>query len=93
MAERQPARLSEIEEVRQVVAAFVAAGADESVQRVITAVHRLSRRLTRWYDRQLADLGITSGEWTVLEQLARSPDDAPLTPVSWPRRPMSRRRR
>ena len=62
------------------VAAFVAAGADESVQRVITAVHRLSRRLTRWYDRQLADLEINSGEWSVLEQLARSPGDAPLTP-------------
>ena len=62
------------------VAAFVAAGADESVQRVITAVHRLSRRLNQWYDRQLADLGVTAGEWTVLEQLARSPGEAPLTP-------------
>ena len=62
------------------VAAFVAVGADESVQRVITAVHRLSRRLTRWYDHQLADLQINAGEWSVLEQLARSPDDAPLTP-------------
>ena len=80
MTERQPAHLSEVQEVRRVVAAFVAAGADESVQRVITAVHRLSRRLNRWYDRQLADLGVTAGEWTVLEQLARSPGEAPLTP-------------
>ena len=80
VADRQPAHLSEIQEVRQVVAAFVAAGADESVQRVITAVHRLSRRLNRWYDRQFAALGITTGEWTVLERLARSPDEAPLTP-------------
>ena len=80
MAEPQSAHLSEIQQVRQEVAAFVAAGADESVQRVITAVHRLSRRLNRWYDRQLADLDITAGEWTVLEQLARSPGDAPLTP-------------
>jgi DNA-binding MarR family transcriptional regulator len=80
VADRQPAHLTEIQEVRQVVAAFVAAGADESVQRVITAVHRLSRRLNRWYDRQFADLGITSGEWTVLERLARSPDEAPPTP-------------
>ena len=80
MAERQPGHLSEIQEVRQQVAAFVAAGADESVQRVITAVHRLSRRLNRWYDRQLADLDVTAGEWTVLEQLARSPGEAPLTP-------------
>ncbi|HEV2927496.1 MAG TPA: MarR family transcriptional regulator [Propionibacteriaceae bacterium] len=80
MAKRQPEHLSEIQEVRQQVAAFVAAGADESVQRVITAVHRLSRRLNRWYDRQLADLDVTAGEWTVLEQLARSPGEAPLTP-------------
>jgi DNA-binding MarR family transcriptional regulator len=80
VAKGQSAHLSEIQEVRQEVAAFVAAGADESVQRVITAVHRLSRRLNRWYDRQLADLDITAGEWTVLEQLARSPGDAPLTP-------------
>ena len=80
MANRPPAHLSAIQEVRQVVAASVAAGADESVQQVIIAVHRLSRRLTRWYDRQLAALGITSGEWTVLERLARSPDEAPLTP-------------
>jgi DNA-binding MarR family transcriptional regulator len=80
MAKPQPGHLSEIQEVRQEVAAFVAAGADESVQRVIRAVHRLSRSLRRWYDRQLADLGITAGEWTVLEQLARSPGEAPLTP-------------
>ena len=42
------AERSEIDEVRAEVAAYVAAGADESVQRVITAVHRLSRRLNRW---------------------------------------------
>lgn len=80
MAKRRAAPLTEIQAVRQTVAAFVAAGADESTQRVVTAVHRLSRRLTRWYDRQLADLDVTSGEWTVLEQLARSPDEAPLSP-------------
>src|SRR3954470_5851958 len=81
MADRQSRQLSEIQQVRQEVAAFVAAGADESVQRVITAVHRLSRRLNQWYDRQLADLGVTAAEWTVLEQLARSPGEAPLTPT------------
>lgn len=80
MAKRGPTHLSEIQEVRRAVAAFVAAGADEPTQRVITAVNRLSRRLTKWYDRQLADLGITSGEWSVLEQLARSPEEGPLTP-------------
>ncbi len=60
------AKRREIDEVRSAVAAFVAAGADESVQRVITAVHRLSRSLNQWYDRQLAELDVTSGEWAVL---------------------------
>ncbi len=79
-AKRPAEQPSEIDEVRRVVASFVAAGADESVQRVITAVHRLSRRLTRWYDRQLAALQSSSGEWSVLERLARSAGEAPLTP-------------
>lgn len=79
MAKKQAQR-SEIEEVRRAVAAFVAAGADESVQRVITAVHRLSRRLDQWYDRQLADIDVSTGEWAVLGELARSGEDTPLTP-------------
>ena len=62
------------------VAAYVAAGADESVQRVITAVHRLSRRLNRWYDQKLADLSVSGGEWTVLNEIARA-DGHWLTPT------------
>ncbi len=65
---------SELDEVRVAVATYVAAGADESVQRVITAVHRVSRRLNQWYDQQLTDLDVSSGEWSVLSALAR--DDA-----------------
>ncbi len=80
MTEPTPDTTGEVEDIRRMVAAYVAAGADESVQRVITAVNRLSRRLTRWYDRQLAALGINSGEWIVLEQLARTAGDEPLTP-------------
>lgn len=80
MAKTKAAKRTEIEEVRRAVAAFVAVGADESVQRVITAVHRLSRALNQWYDRQLADLDVTSGEWAVLDELARSGEDTPLTP-------------
>jgi DNA-binding MarR family transcriptional regulator len=71
---------SEMEEVRLAVAAYVAAGADESVQRIVTAVHRLSRRLNQWYDRQLADLDITTGEWSVLSELARIDESEALTP-------------
>jgi DNA-binding MarR family transcriptional regulator len=63
------------------VAAYVAAGGDESVQRVITAVHGLARKLDQWYTRQLADLDLSAGEWAVLSQLARSEDDQALTPT------------
>jgi len=80
MAGGKTTKLSESEEVRRAVAAYVAAGADESVQRVVTAVHRLARRLNQWYDRQLADLDITTGEWSVLTELARIPDHEALTP-------------
>jgi DNA-binding MarR family transcriptional regulator len=76
---RQPAATrSEVDANREAVAMLVAAGADESVQRVITAVHRVSRRLNQWYDQQLIDLDVSGGEWAVLRALARS--DGDLTP-------------
>ena len=68
------------EAISQDVATYVAAGANESVQRVITSVHGLSRRLNHWYDRQLADLDVTTGEWAVLSKLARDGGDRGLTP-------------
>lgn len=69
-----------MDEVRLAVAGYVAAGADESVQRVVTAVHRLARRLDQWYDRQLADLDVSTGEWAVLSELARADEGAAMTP-------------
>ena len=68
------------DEYRADVAAYVAAGGDESVQRVITAVHGLARKLNQWYARQLADLDLSAGEWAVLSQLARSDENEALTP-------------
>lgn len=68
------------DEYRADVAAYVAAGGDESVQRVITAVHGLARKLNQWYARQLADLDLSPGEWAVLSQLARSEGNAAVTP-------------
>jgi DNA-binding MarR family transcriptional regulator len=67
------------DEYREAVASYVAAGADEDVQRVITAVGRLSKRLDQWYDNQLADLNVSSGEWSVLTELARRNGEA-MTP-------------
>ncbi|MDX6319990.1 MAG: hypothetical protein QOD35_3390 [Nocardioidaceae bacterium] len=71
---------SEAERLREDVALFVAAGATESVQRVITAVHGLSRRLNQWYDRQLADLDLTAGDWAVMSKLVRDGGDVGLSP-------------
>ena len=68
------------QEYRADVAAYVAAGGEESVQRVITAVHGLARKLDQWYTRQLADLDLSAGEWAVLSRLARCDEDEALTP-------------
>lgn len=79
MSTARPKRRSAIDEVRADVAAYVAAGADEDVQKVISAVHRLSRRLNKWYDEQLGELGVSAGEWAVLSELARCEGES-LTP-------------
>jgi DNA-binding MarR family transcriptional regulator len=63
------------------VAAYVAAGGDESVQRVITAVSGVQRRLGQWYSRQLADLDLSAGEWTVLSRLATCENGRAMTPT------------
>ncbi|MEP7035601.1 MAG: MarR family transcriptional regulator [Actinomycetota bacterium] len=68
------------DQYRADVAAYVAAGGDELVQRVITAVHGLARGLNQWYSRQLADLDLSPGEWAVLSQLARSDENEAVTP-------------
>lgn len=80
MTDARPAPRRDTDELRRAVATYVAAGADEATQRVTTAVHRLSRRLNQWYDHQLADLDVSTNEWHVLGELARSPGHAPLTP-------------
>ena len=66
-------------EYERTVAVYVAAGGEESVQRVITALFGLTRRLDVWYHRQLAELGLSQGEWAVLAHLAKS-SGGPLSP-------------
>lgn len=75
-AKRRSAR----EQHRQAVASYVAAGGEETVQRVITAVYAVTKRLDQWYTRQLADLDLTQGEWAVLSGLATARDEC-LTPT------------
>lgn len=66
------ARRSAQEQHRKAVAAYVAAGGEESVQRVITALYGVTKKLDHWYGRQLADLGLAQGEWAVLAALAKA---------------------
>lgn len=80
MAARKHVVPSAQELYRADVAAYVAAGGEETVQRVVTAIQGLQRRLNHWYDRQLVDLGVTQGEWTVLSQLARAKEGTSMTP-------------
>ncbi|MCU1538927.1 MAG: transcriptional regulator, MarR family [Humibacillus sp.] len=61
------------------VATYVAAGGEESVQRVITALYAVTKKLDQWYGRQLADVDLAQGEWSVLASLAQSERDC-LTP-------------
>ncbi|GAB3079017.1 MULTISPECIES: MarR family winged helix-turn-helix transcriptional regulator [unclassified Phycicoccus] len=79
MAARKKAGRTVQEQYREAVASYVAAGGDESVQRVITAVNSLSRKLDQWYTRQLADLDLSHGEWSVVAVLATS-EGRPVTP-------------
>lgn len=68
------------ERYRADVALYVSAGGEESVQRVINAVQSLDRKLRQWYARQLSDLDLSGGEWTVLSRLALADGEA-LTPT------------
>jgi len=72
--------ITSTEHYRAAVATYVAAGGEETVQRVVTAIHALHRRLNQWYDAQMADLGLSQGEWTVLSSLAMAPEGTALTP-------------
>ncbi|NGN67691.1 MarR family transcriptional regulator [Streptomyces sp. A7024] len=53
---------------------------DPQVEKVISAIIRLSRRLNVAYDRHLADLGISTSEWQVLKALVVSGKPYRLSP-------------
>lgn len=80
MTARSRRRRTAQEQYREAVASYVAAGGEESVQRVITAVSSLSRKLDQWYTRQLADLDLSHGEWSAIALLATS-EGQPVTPT------------
>lgn len=82
MSPRRPPRASATAVYEAEVAAYIAAGGNEQTQRVITAVHGLTRRLSQFYTAQLVDLDVSAGEWGVISRLATTPKDAISTPSS-----------
>ena len=59
-----------LDEYERAVAAYTAAGGHETVQRLMTAMSRLNRRLDVAYRQQFARLALSTGEWSVLSALA-----------------------
>lgn len=57
-------------EYEKAVRVYTEAGAGETVQRIVTALSRLSRRLDVFYRAQFEELGIATGDWDVLKALA-----------------------
>lgn len=73
----EPTALAEYESA---VAGYTAAGADETVQRVVTALSRVHKQLDGFYRAQLADLELHRGDWGVLQALALQGPDGCLSP-------------
>ena len=57
-------------EYERAVRVYTEAGAAETVQRIVTALTRLSRCLDVFYDERFQALGISHAEWPVLQALA-----------------------
>ena len=57
-------------EYEKAVRLYTEAGAGETVQRIVTAISRLSRRLDVFYRARFDVLGIAPGDWDVLRALA-----------------------
>ena len=78
--EAQPVDSSVFAEYESAVAGYTAAGADETVQRVVTALARVTKRLDGFYRSQLADLNLQRGDWGVLQALSIQSADGCSTP-------------
>ena len=57
-------------EYEKAVRVYTEAGAGETVQRIVTAISRVSRRLDVFYRLRFDQLDISPGEWDVLKALA-----------------------
>jgi DNA-binding MarR family transcriptional regulator len=57
-------------EYERAVRVYTEAGAAETVQRIVTAISRLSRRLDVYYNDRLEAIDVSRTEWPVLQALA-----------------------
>ena len=57
-------------EYERAVRVYTEAGAAETVQRIVTAISRISRRLDVFYGERFDTLDISRAEWSVLQALA-----------------------
>ncbi|WP_375502594.1 MarR family winged helix-turn-helix transcriptional regulator [uncultured Jatrophihabitans sp.] len=57
-------------EYERAVRVYTEAGAAETVQRIVTAMSRLSRRLDVYYNARLEAIDVSRTEWPVLQALA-----------------------
>ncbi len=67
-------------EYEKAVRVYTEAGAGETVQRIVTAISRLSRRLDVFYRARFDVLGISTGDWDVLKALAIEGRDGTSNP-------------
>ena len=67
-------------EYEKAVAVYTEAGAGETVQRIVTALSRLSRRLDVFYRSRFEVLDISTGDWDVLRALAMEGRGGSLNP-------------
>jgi DNA-binding MarR family transcriptional regulator len=72
-----PKRATPYGEYEQAVSAYTKVGGQETLQRVVTAISRLGRRLDVFYREQFEELNISHGEWTVLSTLAVAAGSTP----------------
>lgn len=75
-----PGHRSTLHDYQTAIASFTAVGANETVQRVVTALTRISKRLDNYYREQFAELNLQRGDWGVLAELALHGVDGTSTP-------------
>jgi DNA-binding MarR family transcriptional regulator len=79
-AEKADGAAAPLREYERAVALYIAAGGEETVQRVVTSISQIHRGFDVHYRRQFADRGLTHGEWTTMCALALEGLDSSLTP-------------